>query len=56
MTESGRQAMALEDIADQITALVKAKRAKEEPGWTFTVHRDSDGFISTVTAKQDGDY
>lgn len=55
-SEDGRQAGALEDIADRLALLVKAKRAKESLGWTFTVHRDKEGFISTVTCEPNGNH
>jgi hypothetical protein len=44
---------ALEDIADQIASLVNAKREKEKEV-IFTIHRDENGDIATVTCKPNG--
>ena len=39
--------IALEDLNDHLEEILEAK----SKGWTFTVHRDEDGFIKTVEAE-----
>ena len=41
-------ALALEDINDSLEKILEAK----SKGWTFTVHRDEEGFIKTVEAER----
>ena len=50
-----RSALALEDISERLAEMIEAKAGRAESHeWVFTVNRDKDGFIQTITVTPNG--